>query len=127
MTINKLALAIALTVSFSSHAGVYGTTIHSRANCVNNESITWFLWNAYTWKTVSLHHNIYGTQYDHNMDTGWEYTWRNAAVHWNEAPIGDHRWVVTGYHFFIDYGNGKVPFGSETIGDCSIYTGWWDY
>lgn len=113
-------------MTMASHAGVWETTAHSRANCSNNESITWNAHHSYRWKVVSLHHNIYGTQYDHGIDTGWALTWRQAAVHWGEAPLNDHRWIVTGYHFFIDYGQGKVPFAEETVGDCSIYDGWWD-
>lgn len=115
-----------LSLSISAHAGFNGTTAHSRANCGNNESITWNALASYWWKVVSFHNNIYGTQYDHVVDTGWAQTWRQAAVHWGEAPLNDHRWIVHGYHFFIDYGNGKVPFAEEIVGDCSIYDGWWD-
>ncbi|KTC89277.1 MULTISPECIES: hypothetical protein [Legionella] len=108
-----------------ANAGLAATTVHSRANCINNESITWWLGHAYDWRVVSTHTNIYGG--GHLIDTGYAVTWRQAAVHWNEAPLNDHRWVVSGYHYLSDYGNGRVPFDTTSVGDCSIYNGWWDY
>lgn len=111
--------------SLNLHAGLVSTTVHSRANCHNNESITWWLGHPYDWRVVSVHTDIYGG--GHTIDTGYEYTWRQAAVHWGEAPHGDHRWVVSGYHYLKQYGTGKVPFDTTTTGDCSIYNGWWDH
>ena len=45
---------------FSSiaYSGINGTTAHSRANCGNNESITWWLGHAYDWRVVSIHMEI---------------------------------------------------------------------
>lgn len=108
-----------------SFAGLVATTVHSRANCYNNESITWWLNHSYHWRVVSVHFDIYNDS--HHMDTGYAYTWRQAAVHWGEAPLGAHRWTVSGYHYLSDYGNGNIPFDSTNVGDCSIYNGWWDY
>jgi hypothetical protein len=114
-----------LLFSFKLYSGTTATTVHSRANCYNNESITWWLFHPYNWKVVSIHISIYGDS--HLVDTGFSYTWRQAAVHWGEAPLGDHRWVVNGYHYLIDYGNGRVPFDTTNVKDCNIYNGWWDY
>ena len=113
------------TVPHSSDAGMVSTTVHSRANCINNESITWWFNHPYDWRVVSTHSNIYGG--GQPIDTGYTVTWRQAAVHWNEAPLNDHRWVVSGYHYLSDYGNGRVPFETTTVGNCSIYNGWWDH
>ena len=99
--------------------------LHSRANCVNNESITWWAGHYFNWRVVGVHGYI-GRPYNHGMDTGWSYTWRQAAVHWNEAPPTQKKWGVTGYHFFTGYGNGQVPFETTIVTDCSIYDGWWD-
>lgn len=120
-----LLSAILGVASLNSYAGLVATTVHSRANCYNNESITWWLNHSYDWRVVSVHFDIYNSA--HHIDTGYAYTWRQAAVHWGEAPLGDHRWTVSGYHYLIDYGNGKIPFDSTHVGDCSIYNGWWDY
>ena len=38
--IGKFAGFALLSFSISVHAGLWGTTTHSRANCFNNESIT---------------------------------------------------------------------------------------
>ena len=108
-----------------SNSGIVSTTVHSRANCYNNESITWWLGHQYDWRVVSIHFNIYNTA--HYIDTGYAHTWRQAAVHWGEAPEFDHRWVVSGYHYLLDYGNGESPFDTTSVGDCSIYSGWWDH
>lgn len=119
-----LALIFSIQIDIAS-AGVVSTTVHSRANCVNNESITWWLGHAYDWRVVSTHSNIYGG--GHLIDTGYAVTWRQAAVHWGEAPLDDHRWIVSGYHYLSDYGNGRMPFEITNVGDCSIYNGWWDH
>lgn len=41
MTLFKVTAFVGmLAIPFTSIAGLWGTTIHSRANCYNNESIT---------------------------------------------------------------------------------------
>ena len=124
----KALLALTLSLSFNSYAGIWATTVQSRANCSNNESITWWLGHPYDWRVVSIHTNIYGGS--HRIDTGYAVTWRQAAVHWKEAPMKeppDRRWIVSGYHYLSDYGNGKFPFDTTSATDCSIYNGWWDH
>ncbi|MGM9454658.1 hypothetical protein ACTAZI_15120 [Legionella bozemanae] len=53
------ALLIGLQINVAN-AGLAVTTVHSRANCINNESITWWLGHAYDWRVLSAHVNIYG-------------------------------------------------------------------
>jgi len=124
----KIITLAALLVGITgvANAGMVATTANSRANCYNNESVTWFFNHPYDWRVFSVHYNIYheGT---HQIDTGYRYTWRQAAIHWGEAPLGDHRWTVSGYHFLADYGNGNIPFDKTYAHDCSIYNGWWDH
>ena len=61
---------------------------------------------------------------DHSIGTGWQYTWRSAAVHWGEGHGG---WIVHGYHW-IKNSQGQIrPIGEEIVKDCSIYDGWWDH
>lgn len=121
-----LIFFLASLYSYSINAGINGTTAHSRANCINNESITWWLGHAYSWRVVSIHTDK-NTRASHHIDTGYSHTWRQAAVHWNEAPITQKNWSVSGHHFLIDYAGGRFPFESTYTDDCSIYDGWWDY
>lgn len=106
-----------------SYAGINGTTVHSRANCGNNESITWYLGHPFRWRVVSIHEQ--NKRRGHMIDTGWDTTWRQAAVHWGEGVSGG--WTVTGYHYYIGYAQGKIPFEITHAEDCNIYDGWWDY
>ena len=53
----KICKNISVALIFCSigsiaNAGINGTTAHSRANCVNNESITWWLGHSYNWRVV---------------------------------------------------------------------------
>ncbi len=122
----KLSLLSGLLFHSISYAGLNKTTAHSRANCINNESITWFAQRSFNWRVVSVHGKI-GNPYNHGIDTGWAITWRQAAVHWGEGkPFGKKIWGVTGYHFFSGYAEGKIPFETTIVTDCSIYDGWWD-
>lgn len=118
-------LLLGLTINNAS-AGVWATTIHSRANCFNNESITWWANNPNWWHVISVHHhdgNNPGAG-RHIVDTGMGYTWRQAAVHWNESPPGG-RYFVVGFHYYIV--NGQEYLDNNTRADgCSLYNGWWD-
>jgi len=105
-----------------ANAGFNGFTMHSRANCGNNESISWDARNYYTLGTVS--HHYYKGQFNHGISTGWEYTWRSAAVHWFEANPGSG-WRVIGYHW-IKVGTEQRLLLVTDVSDCSIYDGWWD-
>lgn len=111
----------------STFAGVNGITVHSRANCINNESITWHLGYSYNWRTVSFHNFDYNNpgKGAHMIDTGLQNTWRSAAVHWGEAMPGGI-WYVTGFHFGdeMDY---QLLIQNTAASDCSLYDGWWDY
>ena len=117
----KVGCALALLASTSlSYAGVFGRTVHSRANCLNNESITWWRGHYNTWRVVSAHLSPYGQA--HVIDTGWQYTWRAHAIHWGEGnPV--KLWQVWGDHY--EYGISKVrPFARTYAIECSIIDGW---
>lgn len=104
------------------YAGFYGLTHHSRANCVNNESISWHAGYSY-WLWVSSQHTHENGE-SHYLTTGWVNTWRAAAVHWGEGRGG---WVVNGEHWMRDdeYTDPHIV-ASERVTNCSIYDGWWD-
>jgi len=46
-----------LSLSINAYAGHDRTTVHSRANCLKNESITWWYLHPYDWRVVSYHSN----------------------------------------------------------------------
>lgn len=45
-------------------------------------------------------------------------------VHWGEGGGG---WQVRGVHWMKDTLRNPVLVSDETVSDCSIYDGWWDY
>lgn len=125
----KQSLAGIILLSFSSlpYAGVWAPTAHSRANCFGfNESITWHAGHSYYWRVKSYHFPAGWSKPAHILDTEKEYTWRAAAYHSTEAysSRGDS-WWVNGLHYYYPYGK-EVLDAFTSVGDCSIYDGWWD-
>jgi hypothetical protein len=118
--INLIILSFAL--ASNAQAGFNGFTMHSRANCVNNESISWDATTYRVLGTVTQHFR--NGEWIHGVSTGWQNTWRSAAVHWSEAAPGSG-WRVHGYHWFKD-GSREVLLAETDVPDCSIYDGWWD-
>lgn len=120
------ALALASCVSSSLYAGFAATTSHSRANCGTfNESITWHYLEPHWWKVISIHESA---RYNHQVNTGLNYTWRAAAYHFNEATdVANNPWYVKGMHFYANCQYCTVVYDYYTdAGDCKIYDGWWD-
>lgn len=123
VTVNIRSILYLIFIAYTSvsNAGVATLTFHSRANCANNESISWHLGHNYLLRTVSYHYR--SRDLVHIIDTGREATWRSAAVHWGEGTGG---WVVVGEHYGVNqYGRDSL-IAKETVIDCSIYNGWWD-
>jgi len=116
----KVGCALAILASAQSNAGVFTRTVHSRANCLNNESITWWRGHYNTWRVISIHHSPFGMQ--HAIDSGWDYTWRSHAVHWGEGDP-HNAWIVYGIHY--EYGISKTsPFAQTDSIFCSFIDGW---
>lgn len=111
-----------LFFSLNVHAGFNGLTSHSRANCANNESISWDWQTNHMLGTISQHNR--GGQYIHRVISDWQNTWRSAAVHWGEAVPGSG-WNVVGYHWIM-IGGQQMHFDMTNVNDCSIYDGWWE-
>ena len=110
-------------MSGTSLASFTGLSHHSRANCSNNESITWD-WTQSHWSWVnSDHYNQRTGALVHLMFSNWYYSWRNAEVHWGEGRGG---WLVKGDHWMHDAKNNPVRVADEVVTDCSIYDGWWE-
>lgn len=124
--ISKITACALISMAVSAHAGFWGTTTHSRANCFNNESITWYANHAFDWRVVSFHNYNFNNPNSgyHYIDTGMSYTWRQAAVHWNESAPGG-TYFVSGFHYYLDRGRQILDTNTQAS-DCSIYDGWWD-
>lgn len=118
-------LALALLCAAPAKAGLWGLTIHSRANCLNNESITWDRTaNHWLW-TQSWHYRNWSAL-QHVVTAGTRYTWRSAAVHWGEGNNLVPPWRVIGYHYRYDALKRRwVNLGVTYATGCNIYDGWW--
>lgn len=127
--LGKVIFCALLSGSSSIHAAFNIISDHSRANCLNNESITWDGTRHHMLDVVSFHTRDYLNkinQYsEHRVEAPWEKTWRAAAVHWGEgATVG--LYLVQGWHW--EYIADQVVLRATTSTDgCSIYNGWWDY
>lgn len=97
-----------------SHAGMVW---FSRANCYNNESITWDWPGNYYWLWTNSHHLKNG-QWEPVERTGWEYTWRSAAIHKGEGLQGGY--YVVGNHFDWIAGYGEHWFGHTETNNCNL-------
>ena len=121
MRVNHLICLTLLAINMNSYAGFAGLTTHSRANCANNESITWHFGHSYRLLTYSAHIDRMG--YMHEVKAAWANTWRSAAVHWFEAKPGSGYNVIGNHFWFKDGKRSKIR---ETLAtDCAIYDGWW--
>lgn len=118
-----ISLLLLLAFSSISKAGFNGLTMHSRANCANNESISWDATHTWHLATNSMH-AMHGKKY-HEFGSGVERTKRSAAVHWGEGTGG---WAVYGTHYILDDKSNKIirAILSQSV-DCSAYDGWWDW
>lgn len=110
----------------TTYAGILGPTWYSRANCFNNESITWNSKAKHWYYTRSMHY--YRNDLKHFFNTGWELTWRSASVCWGESPLDSALdWRVVGYHWEITIPDYRVRYlGSTQATTCHLYDGWWE-
>lgn len=119
---NKIIIAFLFyALSSQSYSGFKKLTWHSRANCGNNESITWQAGRTWDMRTVSFHYHGFD---EHVVDSGYQVTWRSAAVHWGEAVPGSGYQVI-GNHY-VKLSGTKYRILRTNVTNCSIYDGWWD-
>ena len=91
----------------------------SRANCVNNESISWdWPGNNHTLYTRSFHTNL-STNQRHDLNTGWNTYFRSGAVHWGEG-FGQGNWLVNGNHWRRLPGVGQQLLGQTRATGCNL-------
>lgn len=97
-----------------AHAGL---VFFSRANCVNNESISWdWPTNSYWLYTIGQHYR--NGAWEPAIHTGWEYTFRSAAVHWGEGFSGGA--YVIGSHYMYISGYGTLYLGQTPTTNCNL-------
>lgn len=98
-------------------------TWFSRANCVNNESISWHAWNP-EWLWTNTYHFKNGTYLHCDNNAGnscagnsWQQTWWGGAVHWNEGLIGG--FYVIGDHWRWSASTGTYLLGRTSATGCN--------
>ena len=120
MKLPKLIASVAMAASTMLVAAPSqaGLVWFSRANCANNESISWD-WpgrNHMLW-TNSFHYNG-KTGWEPTIRTGWEWGYRSAAVHWGEGFRGNY--YVIGHHFEYVQPYGEHFLGHTPTTGCNI-------
>jgi len=117
-----ISCIMAVSFSFSMNVSA-DLTWFSRANCINNESITWDAWDP-EWLWTNTYHYRYGVYLhcDNNVGDGctgnaWQLTWRAAAVHWSEGFGGGY--YVYGLHWRWSPSTGTYLLGSTSATGCN--------
>jgi hypothetical protein len=117
LIVGGLVLFVSGLVAPPAHAGLVW---FSRANCVNNESISWdWPLRSYWLWTDSYHHK---DGWEPVLRTGWEYGFRSAAVHWGEGLSGG--WHVVGEHYQWVSGRGTIHLGRSQADNCNAGAAW---
>ena len=141
--ISSLVLVLLCLLSSNSGiAGLFGLTHHSRANCINNESISWDYTEGHSLWVSSQHKSFFfpGRPYeqlieDHRLTGGsMKYypkeTFDGAkAVHWGEGRLFNdgsfYAWEVKGIHKFpVNQDFRKIKTVITKTRDCDILNGW---
>ncbi len=131
----KCLLFFALFYSTVSIAGWTRLTHHSRANCANNESISWHFGESYTSLYVkSVHRDVTaqgfvhvkcGTSDDKGRCKYRENASREAAICWGEAPFPEFEiWDVEGLHSWSQEKTGDSGIIKTKANDCNTGEGW---
>jgi hypothetical protein len=127
MKLKTIAGIVLLSASTASNAAFNMLTCHARANCAGvNESICWDMTGNWMLKTRSVHQPLDRRIARCDITTGWEYTRRNAVVHWVESQRIRYQFVE-GSHWLMNQNKRVILIGYELVSDCSIYNGWWDH
>lgn len=129
MTISKKVALLSLIGLLSAPSRSWSMNLISRANCVNNESITWDPWQTtYDSISVTSRHRWSSVSYEHAEV---DYRRRDnaaKAIHWLEGmqvpptesgvnwPSGSH-WIVYGNHQWSRY-SGWYEFGTTYSNYC---------
>jgi hypothetical protein len=141
----KVLSALILLSTNISYAGFNGYTYASRANCVNNESVSWDALEKWDMIVYSKHcrggvclddfsqvctngeSTICHVQFTSKINTLGH---RAAAVHWTEGQFGRADWkVIGGFYRKLMGSDGKSfwDLHNDIVKDCNIYDGWYEY
>lgn len=114
-------VAVAVSTIIVAAPANAGLVWFSRANCANNESITWdWPGNNHTLWTNSFHYDtrVRAWEPPPTIRTGWEWGYRSGAVHWWEGLKGGRQ--VTGHHFAYSWPYGEYLLGRTYATGCNI-------
>lgn len=113
-----LSLAVAASTLLVAAPSQAGLVWFSRANCINNESISWdWPGRNHTLWTNSFHWNG-AVGWEEPIRTGWATGYRSAAVHWGEGTRGNY--YVIGTHFDWDTRYGEHFLGYTPTTGCNL-------
>jgi hypothetical protein len=113
ITASVAVAASTVLVSAPSQAGLIW---FSRANCINNESITWDWPNNNYWLWTDSFH--YKRGWEPTIRTGWQWTYRSGAVHWGEGFSGG--WLIVGDHYRFSAPYGTYKLGRTQTTGCNL-------
>jgi len=128
-------VAVTLFASYGTATIADEVDMFSRANCINNESITYNFFDPPQWRlTFSIHTDTQNGNAAHYVASGplayctwytcwyyYEYTTRADAVHWGEGgtPGFSSRWRTTGDHRHYYAGVGFTHYPTSAS-DCNL-------
>jgi len=115
--LRRLMCYALLGATFGSAAPAHaGLVWFSRANCVNNESITWDWPGNNYWLWTNSHH--YKARVWHVVQTGWQWTNWSPAAHLGEGFSGGY--FVVGNHYRFLPGYGEFRMGHTETTQCNL-------
>ena len=118
MTVTSSALLVAVP----SQAGLMW---FSRANCGNNESISWdWPGRNHTLWTNSFHWDG-RVGWESPIRTGWATTYRSAAVHWGEGVRGNYYVIGAHYDWDATYGEHFLGYTPTTGSHLDVFFPYW--
>jgi hypothetical protein len=129
------AIAVGLGLLLGGTALAEEAEKFSRANCINNESITYNWWDPPVWRlTFSYHQDLENNYAEHYVASGpfshcdaygcwylYENTTDASAIHVGEGGVpGSTRWATIGDHrTYLDW-LGVFTYYWTTARDCNI-------
>ncbi|CAM4422254.1 MAG: hypothetical protein LEGION0403_FIIPPAGN_02722 [Legionella sp.] len=127
---HNIVVCVLMAIAINANSAWNGISDHSRANCANNESITWDHSEFHRLAVVSFHTADYmnrmGQYEQHRTEDFWATTRRSAAVHWGEGTTPAGYYLVQGWHWEYIGGN-EILRATTGVDNCSIYDGWWNF
>jgi hypothetical protein len=119
------SVAVAASTMLVAAPSQAGLVWFSRANCLNNESITWD-WPGRNYRMhTSSHHWNSRSGWEPPIHTGWATGNRSGAVHYGEGLKGGY--YVIGVHHSWNSQYGEIFLGYTPTTGCNLgffFPGW---